>query len=292
MLRPTFINLSLSFALTLIAGPAFGQTPLSAVFHTALTAQLAAASTVAVSIAQGGIVPIYSASTTVQPGSWISIYGSNMASAPASASGGFPTQLGGTSVMIDGKPAYLLYVSPTLIDAQAPDDTSRGTVAVSVTAPAGSASSTATLGDVGPAWCVLGGKYVAGEIVRLDGSGSQGGGSFDFLGPAGNSLGFPTVPAKANDIVELFGTGFGPTNTSVPAGQIVPPNQIGQITATDQVQVIINGVTVTPSFVGIVATGLFQVNVTIPSGLGTGDMPLLLSVGGVQTPTGIFISLQ
>ena len=54
-------------------------------------------------ITTGGIVP-----GTIQPGEWVSIYGTNLASETATWTGNFPTSLGGTSVTIDGKPAYCL----------------------------------------------------------------------------------------------------------------------------------------------------------------------------------------
>lgn len=84
----------------------------------------------------GGIVPIYSASSTIQPGSWVSIFGTNLASAAATWNGDFPTLLGGTSVTINNKPAYLWYVSPGQINLQAPDDSATGTVPVTVTTAA------------------------------------------------------------------------------------------------------------------------------------------------------------
>jgi uncharacterized protein (TIGR03437 family) len=56
--------------------------------------------------------------------------------------------------------------------------------------------------------------------------------------------------------------------------------------------VFINGTPVTPFFAGMTLAGLFQFNITIPPGLGTGDVPLTAQVGGVQTPTGVVISLQ
>ena len=67
-----------------------------------------------------GVVPIYSTTPTIQPGSWVTIYGTNLATSTATWTGNFPTSLGGTTVTINGKPAYLSYVSPTQIDLQAP----------------------------------------------------------------------------------------------------------------------------------------------------------------------------
>jgi uncharacterized protein (TIGR03437 family) len=56
---------------------------------------------------------------------------------------------------------------------------------------------------------------------------------------------------------------------------------------------LINNVTVLPAFSGITSAGLYQLNVVqLPAGLGTGDVPLLATVGGVQTQTGVVISLQ
>jgi len=49
---------------------------------------------------------------------------------------------------------------------------------------------------------------------------------------------------------------------------------------------------VTPIFAGLSSAGLYQINLTIPSGLGTGDVKLTGIVTGVQTQSGVMISLQ
>jgi uncharacterized protein (TIGR03437 family) len=286
----------IAILLLLAAGAAFGQThqpppgKLSNIFRGPLSTRVASGDTLAVSITPGGVVPIYSTSTTIQAGSWVSIYGNNLAAAPKSWNGDFPTTLGGTTVTIDGKSAYLYFVAPTQIDVQAPDDTATGTVPVVVTTSTGRATSTVTLGQFGPAFCVLGGKYVAGIILRSDGSGTQGGGTYDFIGPPGAPLGFTTVPVKSGDIVELFGVGFGPTDPPIPSGMVLAPGQFG--TATKPVNMFINGIPVTPSFVGITEAGTFQINLTIPPAVGSGDLTIVASVGGMQTPNGVFISAQ
>jgi uncharacterized protein (TIGR03437 family) len=53
-----------------------------------------------------------------------------------------------------------------------------------------------------------------------------------------------------------------------------------------------NSVSVTPSFAGLSGPGFYQINLTIPSGLGIGDVPLQAAVGGIQTPAGVVISVQ
>jgi len=240
------------------------------------------------SINPGGIVPVDSTAATIQPGEWVSIYGTNLASSTAVWNGNFPTYLGGTSITIDGNAAYLWYVSPGQINLQVPDDATRGPVSVVVTTPNGTASATVTLAAIAPSFLLFDTTHVAGIILRSDGSGQQGGGVYDFLGPTGTSLGFPTVAAKAGDTVELYGVGFGPTAPAVLSGQTFT----GAAATTNPVTILINGTSVTPAFAGLSGAGLYQFNLTIPSGLGTGDVSLVATVGGAQSQSAVVISLQ
>lgn len=241
------------------------------------------------SIMPNGIVPLYSTATTIQPGEFVSIYGTNLAGSMVTWNGDFPKTLGGTSVKIDGKAAYLVYVSPGLIDLQAPDDTAMGSVPVVVTTSNGSATSTVTLGEFGPSFSLLvDGRHVAGIIIRANGTGAYGNGAYDILGPTGNSLGYATVAAMPGDSIELFAVGLGPTLQPVPAGAVFT----GAAQTANPVSLFINNVSVTTSFVGISSAGLYQINLIVPTGLGTGDLPLMAAVGGVETPSNVLISLQ
>jgi uncharacterized protein (TIGR03437 family) len=268
------------------AYPSLGPTAFFS--YTGQTCATAGSAPVPPTINAGGVVPLYSSSTTIQPGSWVSIFGSNLAATATTWKGDFPTSLGGTSVTIDGKPAYLWYVSPSQINLQAPDDTARGPVNVMVTTAGGSVISTVILGEFGPSFNLLDGKHVAGIILRSDGSGAYGGGTYDIVGPTGTSLGYKTVAAKSGDLLELFGIGFGPTSPPVLAGQLYS----GAAATANPVSLSINNVTINPSFAGLTSTGLYQLNVTLPAGLGTGDVPLHAMVGGVQTPSSVVLSVQ
>ena len=216
------------------------------------------------------------------------MYGTNLASTTESWNGDFPTTLGGVTVTIDGNKAYLSYVSPTQINMQAPDDAMTGVVHVTVTNGSGSWTSAVTLGQFGPSFLLLDATHVTGIILRADDSGMSGGGTYDVIGPTGTSLGYPTVAAKAGDTVELFGVGFGPTNPVVHAGEAFS----GAAATTSPVQLMIGSTPVTLSFAGLSSAGLYQLNVTIPAGLGTGDVPLVAVVGGLRTQSGVVISLQ
>jgi len=229
-------------------------------------------------IKPGGIVPVDSTVSTVQPGEWIAIYGSNLGPAtPVNWNGDFPQQLGGVSVTIDNTPAYLYYVSAGQVNVQVPDIANPNrSVNVVVTAGSQSVTSTVNLASVAPSFALLGDNlHVAGIIVHSDGT-------YDIIGPTGTSLGYKTVAAKAGDKVELFGFGFGPTTPAVPAGQVYN----GAASTTNAVTLKIGGTTVVTSFVGISEAGTYQFNFTVPAGLGTGDVSISASVAGVSTATG------
>jgi uncharacterized protein (TIGR03437 family) len=220
-------------------------------------------------ISPAGIVPVYSNKSTIQPGSWVSIYGDNLAVGTSLWNSDFPTSLNGTTVTINGKAAYLWFVSPGQINLQVPDDATNGAVPVVVTTPQGIVNSTVALARIAPSFSLLDAKHVAGIILRADGSGAYGGGTYDLLGPKGNSLGYPTVAARAGDLVTLFGVGFGPTFPDVPAGHAFS----GALATTNSARVIIGGidlppVAVDPSFCGLSSAGLYQINIRIPAGLG------------------------
>jgi uncharacterized protein (TIGR03437 family) len=259
-----------------------------AVIDFSYTGQNCAAASSIPTITAGGVVPVYSSATTIQPAEWVSIYGTNLASGTSTWTGNFPVSLGGTSVTIDGKSAYLWVVSPTQINLQVPDDTKTGIVPVVVTTAGGSVTSSVTLAQFAPSFLLLDAKHVTGIILRSNGTGAYGGGAYDILGPTGSSLGYPTVAAKAGDSVVLFGVGFGPTSLAVPAGQAFS----GATSTTNAVEVLIGNVNVIPSFAGLSGAGVYQINLILPAGLGTGDVTLVASVNAAHTQSTVTIPLQ
>jgi uncharacterized protein (TIGR03437 family) len=247
-----------------------------------------AAQSAAPTISSGGVVPLYGTLSLIQPGGWATIYGTNLASGTAVWNGDFPTTLGGTSVTINGKAAYLSMVSAGQINLQSPDDTASGPVSVVVTTGAGTAKTTVSLNPYSPALQLRDPSHVAAIILRADGSGAYGSGAYDILGPTGNCFGYPTVAAQVGDIVEIFGVGMGPTNPSVPAGRPFS----GAAPITEPFSLYINGIVVPTLFVGLSSAGLYQINLVVPPGLGQGDVPIIAFVGGYGTQKKIYFSLQ
>jgi uncharacterized protein (TIGR03437 family) len=219
--------------------------------------------------------------------SWTEIKGANLGppvgltwgSAPEFATGNMPTKLGNISVTVNGKPAYIYYVSSTQINVLTPLDNTLGPVSIVVTNGANvSLSFTATLRAAAPSFLLLGStKYDAAEHLN-----------FTLLGPTAISIpGFSFTPAQAGETIVLFSTGFGLPTTALTAGS---SSQSGSLPTLPTVQ--IGGLAATVGFAGVISPGLYQLNVTVPPGLASGDNFLLVSYAGLTSPLGVLLALQ
>jgi uncharacterized protein (TIGR03437 family) len=236
-------------------------------------------------ITNNGVVSIDSAFPIVSPNSWITIYGTNLASATTVWNGTtfpIPTQLGGVEVTIDSQPANLWYVSPTQINAQVPNDNAGvGTVVtVAVSTAGGTATASVSLGLVAPSFNLFSGKYPA-AVVFTPGPGNSGLG-FDYIGPSG-AFSFPSRPVMPGETVVLYGTGFGPTNPVVAAG--LPYSGTGAPLVTLPTINVGSATGVTVNFGGVVAPGLYQFNVVVPT-VNSGDNLLQASFPVTNASTG------
>jgi uncharacterized protein (TIGR03437 family) len=217
-------------------------------------------------IASGGFVSIIGTSFGNSTRSWTSsdFSGNNL-----------PTSLDGISVTINGKPAYVEYISPTQINAIAPDDDTIGQVQVQVATPQGpSYSGTVLKQKMSPAFFTYQSgttTYVA--AVHLDGT---------LVGPAGPS----SRPAVPGEVIEIFGAGFGPTNPAAPTSQLISQPAPLSLPAT----VAIGGLNAQVLWAGIVSSGLYQLNVQIPN-VTAGDEPAQASVSGFQSVANAFLAI-
>ena len=216
----------------------------------------------------------------IESGSWVTIQGANLANTKPGrtwnagdfAGGTLPTQLDGVSVTIDGIAAFVEYISPTQINVQAPFDNTLRAVDVMVTnSAAASAPALAQLQAAAPAFFLYPETNYA-VASRL---------------PDYASVGNPSAPAKPGDTLVLWGTGFGPTNPTVPGGEVVT----GAPAAVFAPAVTIGGMTVAVISTVLTAgsAGLYQITVQLPANVPTGAVALQASVGGVSTPAGVTI---
>jgi uncharacterized protein (TIGR03437 family) len=227
-----------------------------------------------------------SGAAVIESGAWVSIYGTNLApstevwQASDFSGNNLPSTLDSVSVLIDGKKAAISYASPTQLNVQAPTDSASGPVPVEVTTPNGTASASTTLAAYAPALFTLQAKYAAarhntdGVVVAPTG----------FLGSSVTSR-----PALPGEYLQVYASGLGPTNPAVAAGQTVAaPAPLANPT---QLHVTIGGVAATVQYAGMVAPGEYQINVLVPQ-LQDGDQPILATIGGASSQTGIAISVK
>lgn len=211
--------------------------------------------------------------------------------------GAFPTELGCASVQVTGgglsSPALLplAYVSPGQINAQMPvfptTDPVMLTVLINPGSPNGVKSAVAnitTLQGFAPAFFLFPNSMsIAAEEAHT------------FALVANPSVVMGASPAQPGDIVSLFGTGFGATNPAVAPGALASGTPT---LPANSITVKIGSVTLASSdiqYAGLSPgslSGLYQFNVRIPSGAGTGDVPVTITIGGQETQSGATIPIQ
>jgi uncharacterized protein (TIGR03437 family) len=223
-----------------------------------------------------------------QPGvasaTWVSIFGSNLSTSTYTwqasdiVNGMLPTSLQSVSVMIDGLPALVEYISPTQINLLPPDSAAIGPVQVQVTtAEQTSNSLTVQETQYSPAFFTFdNGAYL--DALHTD---------YSLVASAGLLPGVTTRPAQPGETILLYGTGFGPTNPPLPTTQVVTTAE----PLANSVQVTIGGTVAAVSFAGLVGSGTYQFNVTVPS-LPNGDALVVATIGGVSTQTGVSVTVQ
>jgi uncharacterized protein (TIGR03437 family) len=198
------------------------------------------------------------------------------------AGNNLPASLDGVSVTVNGKPAYVDYVSPTQVNFLTPKDQATGPVSVQLI-NANGASNTMTV-DLQPAapavfsYSAQQGKYAVAE----DGF------TYALLGPV-NLLGssVPVQPATPGEVILLYATGLGETNPPYPGGQII---QTAAEVATPP-QVLIGDVSATVQYAGLIGAGLYQLNVVVPA-LPSGDATLVINANGMLSQDKVFLNIH
>jgi uncharacterized protein (TIGR03437 family) len=228
----------------------------------------------------------YGEYTDISANAWVVIKGTKLAppssavpstwdASPEFATGKMPTQWSGVSVTFNGKPGFMYYVSETQLNVLAPVDLGTGSVQIVVSNYAGSSAPfTVTARALTPAFPVT---DSAGNIAARHAN-------YDYLGPAARA-GF--TPARPGETILLYGFGFGLPTTTLMNGS---PGQFGSLASLPTIR--IGGVAVTVEFAGVVAPGLYQFNVVVPSGAANGPNVVTASYGGVTTPAGTVIEVQ
>jgi uncharacterized protein (TIGR03437 family) len=216
----------------------------------------------------------------IAPGELVVLFGTGMGPAQLTsysldASGLIATQVAGTSVFFNNIPAPILYTEATAVGAIVPYSLTGTTVQISVVYQGATVVSTsASLAAAAPALFTLD-QSGQGQAAAVNQDGSVNGGD---------------SPAQVGGLISLFLTGSGqtaPRSTDVGFAGAAPPPPGLPVTVT------IGGQPAQVQYAGgapFELTGLMQINVFVPTGIGTnGPVPITVQVGTASSPPGVTI---
>ena len=226
----------------------------------------------------GGIVNAASfvPQAPLSPGAMISIFGSKLADKGGASTLPLPVDLGGSSLIVAGRAAPLLYSSDVQINAIIPYGIAVNSGQQMVIAHGSSLSvaRSLTIAASSPG------------IFSVDGSGKGQGHVYISHPDFTQTLADAAHPAKAGDVVVIYCTGLGEVSPPVAAGSPAPADHL--TSAVNPVTATIGGVPAEVQFAGLPAgfAGLYQVNVKVPKGVTPGSKVVLTisQAGQVSAP--------
>lgn len=240
-------------------------------------------------VSQGGIVEGagFKAGGPIAPGSFVSIFGNNVATGTLNASTvPLPVALGEMSVGIDtrnrqvSEPGRMVYVSPGQINVFVPWELAGQTSAVFKVQFAGEIAT--EVRDVAVA------TYAPGLFQYIeDGTGKKLLAMEIFRNGQRLGLHGSNRRVQSGDVLEMYGNGLGPLQGGNPPTGTVSPLNPPKLTAA-QPTVTINNIPAKVEFSGLAPgfVGLYQINVTVPNGLSAGEYDVVLTIGGVTSVPG------
>jgi uncharacterized protein (TIGR03437 family) len=247
------------------------------------------------SIKSGGVVSAgaFGGFTSVAPGSWIEIYGSNLAVDSRSWAGSdfngvnAPASLDGTSVTIGGQPAFIDYISSGQVNAQVPSNVGTGPQSVIVkTASGASPPYTVTLTALQPgllappSFNVGGTQYVT--ALFPDG--------ITYVLPPGAIAGLPSRRSQPGDIITFYGVGFGPVVPNIPAGQIAEQSN----TLAAPLRIMFGTTQATATYDGLAPdeVGSYQFDVVVPNIPSSDAVPVTFTLAGMTGSQTLYVAVQ
>jgi len=278
-------------------GPALGTTTITATVPGLPSAVLSLTVSEGPSgFAVNGVVGAGLSSPPVQalsPNGLITIFGQGLAPAGTSKqvgtsdliNGRLPFILAGVCIRFGSDYGYPLYVSPTQINAQVPSLASAsGNVEVQIVRNCTAAGETSS--DPVPVPV----QAAAPEFFYFSHPAGGPNPVAAFEATTGAAV-TPSAPAYAGDVLTLYGTGFGLSNPPVDAG--VLPDQAFQL--ANPVTIQIGGVALMPSdvlYAGVSSfAGVYQLNIRVPSGIATGQQPIVVTIGGIASPSSASLTI-
>ena len=233
----------------------------------------------------GGVVTAsaFGGFKSIAPGTFIEIYGSNLAADSRGWTGTdftgatAPTSLDGTTVTVGLQPAFISYISPGQVNALVPSNVATGVQQVTVTAATGTSTAYPVIvnptaaGMLAPGYLTIGGVQYLGALFP----------DFQtFVAPPGAVSGYASRRARPGDVIIIFGIGFGPVTPNISAGQIF---QGGPSALTLPLQIYFGPTLATLQYSGLAPglVGVYQFNVVVPNVPASDAVPVSFSLNGV-----------
>lgn len=260
------------------------------IYTTSATLTPAAATGQRPTITQNGIVDNFNGTPGVASHSWTLLFGSNLSpntaiktwdGDSAFSRNELPTELDGTKVLVNGIAAPLAYILPGQLAFLGPADTTVGDVQIRVTTRGGESEPiTVRKAAIQPSWVVVGPQddrlYLVGVTLQREIAGKQGVG--------GVNRGF-----RPGEILQLFGSGFGPTNPAV--GTNVASFTAAQVTTPLTLRFGDTPVEILENRGFLISPGLYQYNIRVPD-LPNGEYAVNAEIGSVRSSSRVFVSIQ
>ena len=222
----------------------------------------------------------------IAPNTWVEIKGVRLAPAGDSRiwqssdfhNNQLPASLDGVSVTVNGKGAYVYYISPTQVNILTPPDAMPAGVSVQVTNNGQvSASFSAKAQASSPSFFNIdGGPYAVAQHA-----------ADNTLVGAASLVSGVTTPAKPGETLVLYANGFGPTTPAAVGGALSQSGSLNPLPV-----VAIGGIPAQVQFAGLVSPGLFQINVVVPPNAQSGDNTLSAIINGVPSAPVALINVQ
>jgi uncharacterized protein (TIGR03437 family) len=234
-------------------------------------------------VAATGVTNAAQAAGGVAPNTFITIKGSNLAATKRSigaadiANSRLPTSVDGVTVTINGQPAFITYISPVQINlVTAAELPTSGTVTVAVSNNSLTSATLNVSAQILAPALFLNGAYAAALHANNT-----------VVGPA-TLVPNNSTPAVPGETIVLFGTGFGVTTPAAVSGAVVSAAAPLLLTPA----ILFDNVPGQVVSASLIATGVYQFNVIVPSGLPNGDVPVVASTGGYSSPALILTSIK
>ena len=219
---------------------------------------------------------------TIAPGEIVTLFGTNLGltalTSGTFANGQQSTTVAGLQVAFGGTAAPILYARTDQMSVIVPFEVGTGLINMQILV-----NGTAMANMQVP---------VVSAAPAIFTTASSGSGQGAIINQDG-TINATSNAAVRGSVIAIYMTGGGAVTPAGQSGALASTTQLQPI--ADRVGITIAGQTAAVTFAGAVPGslfGLYQVNATVPSSVAAGTAPVLVSIGGATSPTGVTVAVK